>query len=230
MNAKKLDGADSHKHVSNEVSPEAYQSPPWWYDIRGFFILTFAYRDTLWSQINFFNRNIGRIHLEAAIGTGTLSHYILKYRQITKQPDDFVFYGVDYSPAMLDGAKQRFKEKNVVIELGDLTSLKFKNETFHTINLANSFHTIKDIQLALNELNRVLKSEGTIAINALLYPGKKGILNTISNSVNAWGQRKGILYRPYEESEIQQIVENANFKVLFKMKKGNALYLKCKKN
>ncbi len=45
---------------------KAYDSPPLWYDIRGFFVLTFAYRSTLWAQIALFGNNIGPRHLEGA--------------------------------------------------------------------------------------------------------------------------------------------------------------------
>ena len=31
---------------SAEEIAEAYKSEPWWYDVRGFFILTFAYNST----------------------------------------------------------------------------------------------------------------------------------------------------------------------------------------
>ena len=42
----------------------AYKSEPWWYDLRGFFILTFAYNSTLPSQLRFFGPNYGPRHME----------------------------------------------------------------------------------------------------------------------------------------------------------------------
>src|SRR5207253_7871264 len=38
---------------SREEIAAAYSSPPLWYDIRGFFILTFAYNSTLPRQLRF---------------------------------------------------------------------------------------------------------------------------------------------------------------------------------
>ena len=64
----------------------AYSSEPWWYDIRGFFILTFSYRSTLWNQIALFSKNIGENHLEVAIGSGTLFDIILKWRKLLAKP------------------------------------------------------------------------------------------------------------------------------------------------
>ncbi len=222
--------SEFEKYSSSQVSPLAYKSTPWWYDLRGFFILTFSYRDSLWSQINFFNKNIGKIHLEGAIGTGTLSNYILKVRKILFYSQNFTFYGVDYSPEMLNGAKKKLVGKNIVIELGDLTNLRFENNFFDSINVANSFHTIKEIKNALCELHRVLKNDGTIAMNVLLYPGNYSWLDRLSQRINRWGQKKGILFRPYEEKEVVKMLNDTNFLILCHRKKGNALYLICKKN
>ena len=38
----------------------AYKSAPWWYDVRGFFILTFAYNSTLTPQLRFFGPQLRR--------------------------------------------------------------------------------------------------------------------------------------------------------------------------
>ncbi len=227
MNAKKL--IIEKKIESTEVSPEAYKSTPWWYDLRGFFILTFAYRDTLWSQMKFFNQNIGNVHLEGAIGTGTLSYFILLYRRFSNQKNNFTFYGVDYSPEMLSGAKNKIKGENLNIEFGDLTQLKYECNFFNTINIANSFHTIKDIHLAIKEVQRVLKHDGQFSLNVLIYPSGTSILDKLSNSINKWGQKKGILYRPYEPSEVVKMLEQENFRITFRKIQGNALYLRCKK-
>jgi ubiquinone/menaquinone biosynthesis C-methylase UbiE len=182
--------------VSKNFSPEAYKSTPWWYDLRGFFILTFSYRDTLWSQIDFFNKNIGRIHLEGAIGTGTLSYYILKFRKLFNFSNDFKFYGVDYAPEMLNGAKEKLRGNNIEIEMGDLTKLRFKENYFDSVNIANSFHTIKDIHLALTEIHRVIKEDGSLAMNILLYPLTNKRLDYISNKINTWGQKKEFFLDP----------------------------------
>jgi hypothetical protein len=43
---------------SDEIA-QAYRSEPWWYDVRGMFILTFAYNSTLGHQLRFFGPNYG---------------------------------------------------------------------------------------------------------------------------------------------------------------------------
>lgn len=65
---------------------EAYSSEPWWYDLRGFFILTFAYNSTIGTQMRFFGPNFGPDHLEVACGTGTLLEMVLNWRRRRKLP------------------------------------------------------------------------------------------------------------------------------------------------
>ena len=92
---------------------EAYDSPAWWYDIRGFFILTFAYRSTLWAQVRFFARNISSNHLEAAVGTGTLLAMILGWRRLKKAPSGQIT-AFDYAEPMLLGARTRFNKNDSI--------------------------------------------------------------------------------------------------------------------
>ena len=86
---------------------EAYSSEPWWYDLRGFFILTFAYNSTIGAQLRFFGPNFGPEHLEVACGTGTLLEMVLRWRRWKKLPVVKVM-GIDYAPSMLAGARKRF--------------------------------------------------------------------------------------------------------------------------
>ena len=101
----------------------AYDSPPLWYDIRGFFILTFAYNSTLSHQLRFFGPNFGPRHLEVACGSGTLLDFVLRWRRWKRLPDVEVV-GIDYAEPMLAGAFKRFAGKsNVRIEHADATAL-----------------------------------------------------------------------------------------------------------
>ena len=110
---------------SREEIAQAYSSEPWWYDVRGFLILTFAYRSTLWNQLRFFGPNIGERHLEVAIGTGTLFELVLGWRRRKRLPVTQVT-GVDYAESMLAGAMHRFR-KHPEIELlhADVAAMDF---------------------------------------------------------------------------------------------------------
>ncbi|CAN5488825.1 hypothetical protein BH10BDE1_BH10BDE1_22890 [soil metagenome] len=184
----------------------AYSSDPWWYDVRGFLILTFAYRTTLWSQIGLFSHNMGARHLEAAIGTGTLFELVLRWRRLRRRSASSVV-GFDYADRMLAGAQHRFrKEQDIELIKADISVLPFANGEFDTVNIANAIHCVPDVDSGLRELRRVLKVGGTLAGNVLLEPATQSFANRIARRINAWGIRKGILNRPYTRDEIRRLV------------------------
>ncbi|MEJ7806712.1 MAG: class I SAM-dependent methyltransferase, partial [Telluria sp.] len=178
---------------------EAYSSEPWWYDLRGFFILTFAYNSTIGTQLRFFGPNFGAEHLEVACGTGTLLEMILRWRRWKKLPQVKVM-GIDYAPSMLAGARKRFaKDPQVQVQHADAALLPFPDNTFDTANIANSIHCFPTVDGALRDILRVLKPGGTLAANVLLYPTGWAPLRWAAQKINDWGIRKGILYSPFEQ-------------------------------
>lgn len=208
---------------------EAYSSEPWWYDLRGFLILTFAYRSTLPAQVRLFGRNIGVKHLEAAIGTGTLFEMILRWRK-WKKLSSAEITGFDYADRMLAGAKKRFsKEKQIILLKADAAHLELESNSFDTANIANALHCFPNVEGSLQEAHRVLKPGGTLALNCLLYPKGKGVLDRISLWINSWGAKKGILYRPYNAEEILQLAESTGFQIVYKRTQGNCIDLVLKK-
>lgn len=212
----------SMTHTSNlEKIEKAYSSEPWWYDLRGIFILTFAYRSTLWNQIALFSKNIGKNHLEVAIGSGTLFDLILKWRKLLSKPNSKIT-AFDYSPRMLSGAIRRFKNiENFNLQLADVTNMTFPTEHFETVNVANSLHCFPDLPAAFKEIHRVLKKEGTFCGNVLLFPKKKSLLNNFSTRINDWGIKKGILFSPCYQEDIVKLLELNGFKIVYQKTGGN---------
>ena len=214
------------KRASRSAQENAYTSSTWWYDVRGFGILTFAYRDTLGSQIRFFERNIKSSHLEVAIGTGTLFSMILRRhkKHSDERPEKIV--GIDYSPEMLEGSKRKFKgETGVALLLQDVTRLSFADATFDSINVANALHCFGDVDAAMSEISRVLKPGGVVALNALLHPRGFAPSRWIANSINRWGIRKGILHTPFSKEEVLAQFERCGLRVRENVTKGNCLFL-----
>jgi ubiquinone/menaquinone biosynthesis C-methylase UbiE len=200
---------------------EAYDSEPWWYDGRGFLILTFAYRSTLPKQIRLFGRNMGQHHLEAAIGSGTLFDLILKWRK-WKGLGEPSIVGFDYAPKMIEGARRRFKgDDHIKLVQADAAHLLFEDNQFDTLNIANAIHCLPEISESLAEFHRVLKPGGTLAGNCLLYPLGSGILDRISTWINNWGMKKGILNRPYTALEIKKLLAQAGFVLIYESVTGN---------
>lgn len=207
----------------------AYRSEPWWYDIRGFFILTFAYNSGLVSQLRFFSRNVGAKHLELACGTGTLLELVLRWRRFKGMPDAWVV-GVDYAEAMLAGAVRRFRGwREVEVRHGDAADLPFPANAFDSVNIANSFHCLPAVDEALSEVFYVLRPGGTLAANVLLAPRGMQPLRWIAGRINRWGIRKGILHATYGQDDVRGRLTRAGFAIVSESVSGNCLNVLAQK-
>jgi ubiquinone/menaquinone biosynthesis C-methylase UbiE len=207
----------------------AYASPPLWYDIRGFFILTFAYNNTLTRQVRFFSRNFGPAHLEVACGTGTLLEIVLRWRKWTRRPAVHVT-GVDYAESMLAGAQHRFAgQPDIELRHADVAALPYGEASFDTANIANAVHCFPDVNGALRGVFRVLKPGGTLAANVLLYPRTPWPFGAIAKRLDDWGIRKGILYTSYQREDIRQRFVDAGFEIASEAVSGNCYELLAKR-
>jgi ubiquinone/menaquinone biosynthesis C-methylase UbiE len=214
---------------SKEEIATAYKSEPWWYDVRGFFILTFAYNSTLPAQLRFFGPHFGPRHLELACGTGTLLELFLRWRRWKKLPEvDIV--GADYAESMLAGAIHRFRgQPRLSFRHADAAAMPFQTGEFDTVNIANAVHCLPEVDASLREMLRVLKPGGTLAANVLLFPRGSWPLRPLADAINRWGIRKGILYTPYESTEIRRRIVEAGFEILSERVVGNCYDVMARK-
>ena len=199
----------------------AYKAEPWWYDVRGFFILTFAYNSTLPAQLAFFGPNFGPRHLEVACGTGTLLEMFLKWRRWKKLPAAQVV-GVDYAESMLAGAHHRFAgQRGLEFVHGDVAEMPFDDASFDTANIANAVHCFPDVDGGFRGVFRVLKPGGTLAANVLLFPLSGWPWRGIAERINRWGIEKGILVTPYTQADIRARMLATGFEILAEDVSGN---------
>ena len=73
--------------------------------------------------------------------------------------------GIDISTGMLDEAnriKNERKIKNVNFRIGYAEDLDYDDESFDLITCRTSAHHFKDIEKAINEIERVIKNDGSI--------------------------------------------------------------------
>lgn len=215
---------------TREEIAHAYRAEPWWYDIRGFFILTFAYNSTLTGQLRWFGPNFGLRHLEVACGTGTLLELVLRWRWWKRLPRPPALVGIDYAESMLAGARHRFSGNSSMEFIhADVAELPLATNSFDTANVANAIHCFPDVDGGLREVHRVLKPGGTMAANVLLNPRGVWPFRGIAQRINTWGMRKGILYTPYERDEIRRRIVSAGFEIVKEVVSGNCFNVLARK-
>jgi len=193
---------------------QAYSSPHWWYDIRGFFILHLSYQDHLTRLLNFFAENGSQKHLEIAVGSGSFLELVILWRRFIKRRPRMEGVAVDYAPSMLEGAVSRFgRLPGWNVQLADAADLPFSDGQFETANMANALHSMPDPRGAIAELFRVLRPGGRAALNVVLVSRGGPFRRWVADRVADWGMRKGILVRPYTESEVRGMMLAQGFTI-----------------
>jgi len=206
----------------------AFDSSTWWYDLRGFGILKFAYRGSLSRQIRFFEENMGTRHLEVPIGTGTLFRMILSRRKrIGKLPAQIT--GADYSPQMLEGAKRKFaRYPGFKALVGDIVKLPLPDHSFDSANIPNSLHCFPDANAALAEMHRVLVPGGSLAVNALLQPRGSAVSRRIACAINDWGLKNRMIYWVFQEDSVLDALEKTGFRIRCAFVENNCLFVRAR--
>ena len=95
--------------------------------------------------------------LEVAVGTGlNLRHY----------PADVRFTGVDLSPGMLAGARERAAQlgRDADLRVGDAAALPFPDASFDTVVCTLGLCTVPDDRAAVGEMWRVLRPGGRVLL------------------------------------------------------------------
>lgn len=83
--------------------------------------------------------------------------------------------GVDITPSMIDQAKRRQENlnlDNIKWEVGDVSSLLYKSNTFSLVVTRYSFHHFLNPSAVLEEMYRVCKPGGRIVIADIVVPKK----------------------------------------------------------
>lgn len=84
---------------------------------------------------------------------------------------------IEYDIEILKKAEENLKQtdsiNNIVLIQGDAHMLPFLNETFDVVATYNAMHHMKDYRIALDEMVRVCRNNGSILITELNEKGKE---------------------------------------------------------
>jgi len=138
--------------------------------------------------------------LEIGSGLGTYSRHI-----ISDFPNSKITL-TDISDQYVQNLKNEFSDKNISVSKLDLNNHEdFKNigyGKFDSIIAINVLEHVKNDEYALEELFKMLKTNGTLL---LLVPANKFLYNVIDKSIGHW--------RRYTKNELKEKVQNKNFQI-----------------
>lgn len=216
--------------TSSKMRLNGYQVPAWWYDLRGFFIFKFVYRASLLKTLYSFSKNISDNHLEVAVGSGSFLNLCLLMRKFLFLPA-VKGKGFDYSEEMLRGAHSKFgSNPNWHFIRASVEDLKYKDNEFDTINIANAYHCFPNIELATLQIARVLKPGGTLLINVITPPKGNRLSRRISQRLITWGQSINIVKDAIEESDVTNTLIKCGLKIQCIQRTGNQIIVKAKRS
>ncbi|MGF1461400.1 MAG: class I SAM-dependent methyltransferase [Leptolyngbyaceae cyanobacterium] len=119
----------------------------------------FYIHNTLSFLLDWVPVNTGDHVLDVACGTGELER-----RLVTRHPD-LAISGVDFSSEMLAIAQQKCADlPTVSFQVASATALPWQSGEFDWVICANAFHYFDAPQLALAEMQRMLKPSGRVVI------------------------------------------------------------------
>lgn len=107
----------------------------------------------------------GKRVLEIGTGPGVLAKNIAN---ISKE-----VVATDYSERMINGAKKDGGAENLVFEVADAHELPYMDKDFDVVIIANVLHVIPKPEIALKEIDRVLKDEGVLIAPNYIHKTQK---------------------------------------------------------
>lgn len=175
----------------------------------GFFIRKFdkiiwgiKHEDYYPKVISYISDNFGGIILDIPVGTGIFTFE--KYKRLSKA----TIIVADYSINMLELAKKRYEYnnlKNVVYLHADVCKLPIIDKTIDAIISMNGYHAFPNKKRALDEITRVLKTNGQF-FGCFYIKGERKRTDML---VKGYYSRRGWFLPPfYSYTEITQKFSN----------------------
>ena len=136
--------------------------------------------------------NSNRLLLDVGCGPATFLKVLAE--------KDFKTFGVDYSSAMIEVAKERCRGQKISFQVANACNLPFEENSFDIVICLGVFQTVENQMAALKEINRVLKKEGIFIMTTL----NKFSLGSILKKNNP----EVLRFNPYK---FKKMVEKENF-------------------
>ncbi len=142
--------------------------------------------------------------IECACGTGMFS--------VKMAPGVRSLTATDFSDGMLKRtAKKCMKYKNVKTEGGDITHLKYEDNSFDKAVAANVVHLLDDPKQAVDELRRVVKPGGLIVIPTYIH-FKKSVAAGLFDKAGA-GFKRHFDENTYRDFFADMGIENVRYHI-----------------
>jgi len=133
-------------------------------------------------------RNRDGIGLDIACGTGVVARSIAKKINYT--------YGIDISMGMLQKAvvlSQKASIKNITFSRCDVENLPFEDGSFDFISCSGALHAFPDAENSLREMQRILKTDGTLAIMTLLTKNTFQIIDPTKREIKQSSTKEDVI-------------------------------------
>lgn len=133
-----------------------------------YFVTLPGHEDATQLLIELANVTADAVVLDIACGAGAVACHAARIaKQVT---------GIDLTPEMIERAKQHQRElglTNLIWHVGDVAQLPFLSESFDVVFTRYSFHHLLHPLGVLNEMVRVCKAGGQVAVADLVLPQEK---------------------------------------------------------
>ena len=152
-------------------------------------------------------------------------------RTLNKTLKDFNYFtGIDISFDNIESIRKDFKEEPVEFIEMNAESLEFEDNSFDTVSLAHSLHHLKNIDMVLNEMKRVLKPNGHFIIQESYCDGEQTSAQKADILQHHWGSKiDNLLNIPhnftFSKHEIIDIFNNLDLKSFKTFESTH--YVKC---